>query len=402
MRRRDTEARRTASGGAPGFSPRLCAFALCLATALPAAAQTAVTREGDWWVGSFTGSGTLPPGGRLRVQARGDVDATGGPEGQVSWVIQARVKADNEADARKRLGAFGVKFFKGDSGPAALVLQPGWGNASLKLTAPRTLRELVVATGEGHVQASGLGGHVTLASNAGDLKADRLEGSLTARSGGGSIVLGEIRGAVHASTAGGDISARIIRGDAVLETGGGEVAVQEVGGTVRASTLGGAVRISRAGAGVIASTGGGQIDVGEARGLVELRNSGGGLHVGAAQGVRCETAAGGIKLSNVSGTLRCSTAIGSIVARLIRGGQMGESFLSTGRGDITVFIPSNLGVKIHAENELAGASRRIVSDFPGISTRRQGALAIAEGDVNGGGPLLRISGTGGTIFIKRQ
>jgi hypothetical protein len=27
---------------------------------------------------------------------------------------------------------------------------------------------------------------------------------------------------------------------------------------------------------------------------------------------------------------------------------------------------------------------------------------IAEGPVNGGGPILRISGTGGTIFIKRQ
>jgi hypothetical protein len=27
---------------------------------------------------------------------------------------------------------------------------------------------------------------------------------------------------------------------------------------------------------------------------------------------------------------------------------------------------------------------------------------VAEGPVNGGGPLLRINGTGGTIFIKRQ
>jgi hypothetical protein len=51
---------------------------------------------------------------------------------------------------------------------------------------------------------------------------------------------------------------------------------------------------------------------------------------------------------------------------------------------------------------LAGNIRRIVSEFPGISVRVEGGQVVAEGPVNGGGPILRISGTGGTIFIKRQ
>jgi hypothetical protein len=44
----------------------------------------------------------------------------------------------------------------------------------------------------------------------------------------------------------------------------------------------------------------------------------------------------------------------------------------------------------------------VVSDFPGIAQRTVGMQVLAEGPVNGGGPMLRIAGTGGTIFIKRQ
>jgi len=67
-----------------------------------------------------------------------------------------------------------------------------------------------------------------------------------------------------------------------------------------------------------------------------------------------------------------------------------------------VLIPSNLGVTIHAENRMADTLRRIVSDFPAIPVSRMGSRVVAEGPANGGGPLLRISGAGGTIFIKRR
>ena len=153
---------------------------------------------------------------------------------------------------------------------------------------------------------------------------------------------------------------------------------------------------------MIASTGGGPIDVGQAHGVVTAKNSGGPVQVGSAEGVRCESAAGGVHLDNISGSVRVTTAIGSIIASLLAGKPMTDSFLSTGGGDITVFIPSNVGVTVRAQNELSDSIRRIVSDFPGISVRVEGGQVIAEGPVNGGGPVLRISGTGGTIFIKRQ
>jgi hypothetical protein len=65
-------------------------------------------------------------------------------------------------------------------------------------------------------------------------------------------------------------------------------------------------------------------------------------------------------------------------------------------------IPSNLRVTIRAENDMADSPRRIVCDFPGVPVRMRGMQVVAEGPINGGGPMLRITGMGGTIFIRRQ
>jgi len=67
-----------------------------------------------------------------------------------------------------------------------------------------------------------------------------------------------------------------------------------------------------------------------------------------------------------------------------------------------VVIPSNIGVTIRAENQMADTMRRIVSEFREIQPRSIGTRLVAQGPVNGGGPLLQISASSGTIFLKRQ
>jgi DUF4097 and DUF4098 domain-containing protein YvlB len=124
----------------------------------------------------------------------------------------------------------------------------------------------------------------------------------------------------------------------------------------------------------------------------------GPVQVGSAAAVRCESGSGGVRISNIAGPLRVTTAVGNIVASLAGGRAFANSFLETGNGDITVSIPSNLGVTIRAETDWG----RIVSDFTVLTPRVYGMRAVAEGPVNGGGPILRIAGMGGTIFIKRQ
>jgi DUF4097 and DUF4098 domain-containing protein YvlB len=388
---------------AGAFFSSLCKYVAavwCLAAPV-LAAQPSVTREGGYWVRVISGAEAIAPTARLRVAARGEVTVTGGENRELTWTLKGRSRVSGERAARSRLASLGVRVTRQSGDSVSFTVQSAGDDGVLRISVPSALREVSVATDAGSVETNGLT-RVSIATGGGEIKADRISGSLEARTAGGPITLGDIGGAVHCSTAGGSIAVRTIRGEAVLESGAGDIVVQEVRGFLRALTVGGAVRIARAGSGVFASSGGGSIDVGQAGGAVEVRNSGGTVRVGSTSGVRCENASGAIRLINVSGGLRASTSIGSILAQLTAGGVPADSFLATGGGDITVLIPSNVGVKIRAENAASGGLRRIVSDFPGIAVRAAGPQVIAEGNINGGGPLLRISGAGGTIFIRRE
>jgi len=365
------------------------------------AGEPVLTRDGKYWVESLSGSEPMAPATRLRIAARGAVTLYGVPQGELAYTLKVRVKAASETEARRLAKGFAVKIVK-SGGYANLNVERGDGAADLQIKAPRTVAETAIATTEGAVAFYDLDGAVRTETGGGAVTGDRIRGNVVVRTAGGDIALGTVEGTANCRTAGGNISANLVRGEATFETGGGDISAQEVGGLVHAVTMAGSIRIRNAGSAVIASTGGGPIDVGQAHGVVTAKNSAGPVKVGSAEGVRCESAGGGVNLDNISGSLRVSTAVGSIIASLLAGKPMADSFLSTGSGDITVIIPSNLGVTIRAQNELAGNIRRIVSDFPGISVRVEGGQVVAEGPVNGGGPILRISGTGGTIFIKRQ
>jgi len=172
---------------------------------------------------------------------------------------------------------------------------------------------------------------------------------------------------------------------------------------VRASTGGGNIRVERAGGPVTAATGGGLIDVGQAGGQVAAESGAGSIKVRLARGVRCESGSGSIQLVSVFGSLRASTGAGSILAELVAGKPLEDSVLSTGSGDITVFIPSNLAVTIQAISDSPGL-QRIISDFPEIQARvySRAGRAEAQGALNGGGPVLKLAASDGAIYLRRQ
>ena len=374
--------------------------ALAAALCVPAIlfAQSTLAREGGRWVKTITGA--TPASAKLRVECQGPVHVEGGTANEIRYTAKLSVRARNEAQARRILEGFVVRTMP--SGEWVVVAAGGGPvTANLSLQTPR-LGAAVISTAEGAVEVNGIDGFLTADSGAGELKCDRIRVDCRLTTGGGEIVVGEVNGGLRGATGGGNIAVKSVRGDAVLETAGGDIQVTDAGAAVRADTAGGAVRITSAGGSVTASTGGGPIVIGKAGGIVITRNMAGPVQVSAAPGVRSESGTGGIRLSNIAGPMRVSTAVGSIVASLLGGSPLSESFLATGNGDITVLIPSNVGVTIRAENDLADSLKRIVSDFPGIPVRMHGMQVVAEGAVNGGGPLLRISGMGGTIFIKRQ
>lgn len=362
-----------------------------------ASAQTWLTQEGDLWVRTFHETAAAQP--RLRIDAHGPVTLEGNVSPNFEFTVKVSVRARTREQARGMLEKVAVRSLP-QNGWLAITTPGRNATASVAMRAPH-LQEAVVTSSDGAVEAYDIDGPLTVDTGADQVTVDRIHGDCTLSTGGGDIHAGTVDGFLHGATGAGAITAKSVRGEVVLRTNGGDISALSVGGGARAETGGGAIHLGFINGPVTAIDGGGPIIVDVAAGIVTTRNMAGPVRVGAAAGIRCDSANGGIELRRITGPMRVSTAMGSIVADLA-GSRLAESYLETGNGDITVSIPSNVGVRISAENRMADSIRRILSDFSGIQPRLRGMHLEADGAVNGGGPLLQISTSSGTIFLKRQ
>ena len=376
-----------------------CATIAVIALAIPLATrgQQPLKREGDSWVRTYSGS--IPAALKLRVNGHGPVTLTTGGAHDIGYTVKVSVMARTEAEARRMLDRESIHSEM--HGDFATLTTPGGAVMSTTVIRAPRLTQASISTTNGAVDVKGIDGPLDVDTAAGALTCDRIRGDCKLITGGGDIRVGEVSGQLRCGTGGGHITVKAVAGRSILQTSGGDIETTDAGGAVTAETGAGEVHIASAKGPVDATTGGGQIIVDKATGIVTARNMAGPVRVGQAAGVSCESHSGGVHLTNVSGLMRVSTSVGSIFASLIAG-RLADSFLATGNGDITVIIPSNVGVNIRAVNNMADNMRRIVSDFRQVQARLTGTRLVAEGAVNGGGPLLQISGTGGTIFIKRQ
>jgi len=367
--------------------------------------ESALTREGRYWVQTLTGTASLEATARLRVSNRGAVTVQGEERGDIAHSLKKRVRASSESSARQLLSRVGLKVGQQGGWTTLATSFPAQNDVSADLTlrVPRKLLEVELDSEGGSVEAFDLAGALKAETGGGRIHIDRIQGEVAIRTGGGEVQLGKIGRGVQCSSGGGSITAESIGGEASFNTGGGEIYVREAQGPVRASTGGGNIRVERAGGPVTAATGGGLIDVGQAGGQVAAESGAGSIKVRLARGVRCESGSGSIQLVSVFGSLRASTGAGSILAELVAGKPLEDSVLSTGSGDITVFIPSNLAVTIQAISDSPGL-QRIISDFPEIQARvySRAGRAEAQGALNGGGPVLKLAASDGAIYLRRQ
>lgn len=364
-----------------------------------------IVREGSYWVRTETGAFVLPDIRRLKVISPGKVSTQGEARRDVGYVLKRRVRARNGDEARRLLAPNAIRFNIQSGWNVVTVGVPRGVTPELDLRVPRNLHNVDLQVDDGAVSAVDLEGVVVAGTNAGAVVLDRINSSVSANTGGGEIRIGRIGGRVKCTSGGGSILVESAGADSDLQTAGGEVFVREAFGPVFAASGGGNVHVLRALSFVTATTNGGLVVVDHAGGSVDARTSGGAIEVGSANGASCQSAAGTIQLHSVGGALRASTLVGSIMAD-IGDRRIADSFLSTQSGDITVLIPSTLALTVQAESESAGRVGKILSDFPEIRIRQGtwlfGLPITALGAINGGGPILRLSATGGIIYLKRQ
>jgi TonB family protein len=280
-----------------------------------------------------------------------------------------------------------------------------------------------IKTEAGDIETQDIGGFANLATQGGNIRTGRigiisgLRGASSERpvakleTEGGHIQVLDVAGDLAAFTAGGHINARNISGDASLHSGGGHIRAGQIGGRADLQTDGGNITVGQAGNLVSVRTGGGQIDFGEVRGSVRAQTGGGGIRIMYVSGpMEVESSAGSICLTRVAGTVRAATAGGTITAWINPDASTsssgtvrlpGLSQLTSGNGDIVVFLPRNLAADIDAIVE-SGGERRIEADPAlALTIQNQGGGPVhAMAALNGGGAPLKLRTSGGKIRLQ--
>jgi hypothetical protein len=143
-------------------------------------------------------------------------------------------------------------------------------------------------------------------------------------------------------------------------------------------------------------SGGGRVTVGDLAGPVRARTGGGELNLGRISGeVEASTGGGSVRIESVANTLRASTGGGSLRA-VISGALKGDSEVQTSGGSIHLTVDRTAAFTLDA---VASGSNVDIYGLPitvAVGGPGRGQLA---GSVNGGGPLLKLRSSNGSIEV---
>ena len=384
-----------------------------LVAALPSLAlcqETRVYREGSNWVQEMTGD--LGAAKNLRVKlAAGSVRVQGGSQAGITYVIHRKAYTSSEEKARREFESYKVTTsVKGDT--AWVITESSRRDSKCAddfvINVPRNIEFAKVETGGGSVNTAGIGGRVEIESGGGSLRVDDIGGSLVAQTGGGTIEVGSVDGDVNLETGGGSIKIGSVKGEIKAQSGGGSVVVLSGLRGAVLETGAGSIRVEKCAGMVKATTGGGSVDLGEIGGPAQIETGAGSIRLASAKGrVQAETGGGSIQLDGAT-SVQAETSAGGIIVKLLSSAAAGgrnNSTLETSAGDITVYLANDLAISIRAEIEIANG-HTIRSDFSDIHVSSEGGeygpkTVTAEGQLNGGGPVLKVRTNSGNVNFRR-
>jgi Putative adhesin len=406
--------RRNLKGPFGGFLAVSVAAVLIVAVSASARRQPAppyATHPDNRLTSDLTGSVPTHEGDHVRVKTDlGSINIrtqSSDKSGTVAYHVHLETDA-SQKDAAELLKSFTISARATAEGVLLKAEGPerrGAGRlwVTLDLQIPKN-SSVDVSTGGGNIDSGSIEGRVGLSTSGGNITAENIGGAAHLDTGGGNIVAKDVAGELYATTGGGHITIGSVAGNATLHTGGGHIRVASVQGTAHFDTGGGNITLEHSGAELTAETGGGEIEVGEAAGLVRARTSGGGIRVVRTFGpTDLETSGGSIYLTQVDSAVKASTSDGGITAWFVTPTKTaGTCELESSSGDITVHLPRELPVTIDAL-VMKGGDHRVIVDpaFPlkvSYDDSLKGAHIVrAEGDLNGGGELLRLRTVAGNI-----
>jgi len=386
---------------------KAAAALMAVAVTMPLwAQQSRVFRDGNSWVEEITG--TLPPSHDFRINTDvGSVQMQGNSP-RISYMIRKRCFALNEEAARRQFEQ--MRIAAGKSADTDFIE-----GRLLNKNLSRFSTDFIVQVPKDL-------GVVKVDTRSGTLNLSSITATIFGSTGGGAVKLDDLGGPVKVFTAGGAVEGGDLAGDFTLTSGGGDVHINKIGGFSRVTIGGGKVylgatkgSIIQTGAGGVevrkcegdlrVSTDGGSLNFGDVNGSLRADTGGGSVRLASAQGrVQITTGGGSVELYNLSQGAQVETGAGSILVEFLSGKGFSDSTLHTAAGDVSVCMPANLPVSVHASSDMV-TGRGIQSEFPGLHVTSSGEYGpkamYAEGALNGGGPLLRVRTTMGQVNFRR-
>lgn len=157
-----------------------------------------------------------------------------------------------------------------------------------------------------------------------------------------------------------------------LKTSGGSITAEDMSGDLEAKTSGGSITVNNYAGEIDLKTSGGSIKMDGIRGNVEATTSG-----------------GGIRIQDVEGSVYATTSGGSIDAEINR--LEDQLVLKTSGGSVHAEIPAGLGLDLDLRGNRVNTS---LTNFSGESKSDR-----VRGTVNGGGILVQLSTSGGSVNL---
>jgi hypothetical protein len=176
---------------------------------------------------------------------------------------------------------------------------------------------------------------------------------------------------------------------------GGSATVNDVDGTVKASTLGGSLTVKNVTGSLTASSKGGALTVGDVGGDLEARCEGGSTTVGRVGGRVVMTGEGGSLSIKEAAAIDATVMAGSVTAYVPKT-PTSDCKITATAGTIEL----RLGESVAATIDAAWTSGGIMSDFKIASKEGKKGNSL-KGDINGGGRLITLRTTAGSIHLNK-
>lgn len=140
-------------------------------------------------------------------------------------------------------------------------------------------------------------------------------------------------------------------------------------------------------------TSGGSLEISDITGDINAHTSGGSIRVGTIKGdVELDTSGGSIKTEEVYGALNARTSGGSIKATFAE--QLkDDAVLDTSGGSITAYLVEDIQIDLDAST----SGGRVSTDFDVTGKVKKRSI---RGEINGGGPKLKLRTSGGSVTIR--